>query len=135
MSNSPVGRIFTVIFTLVIFVVILYLAYLTTKYIGKKYSVQGGMSGRNIKIIDSMRLSQDKLLMIVKVGDKAILVGVSKDHMEYICEVDENQLYTEETGVDLMAPGIPDFIQSFRTVLGEKINTHKSKENKDEDQK
>ena len=59
MNNSAAGRIFTVLFTLIIFVVILYLAYLTTKYIGKKYSVNGGMNGKNMRILDSMRISQD----------------------------------------------------------------------------
>ncbi len=132
MNNSAAGRIFTVLFTLIIFVVILYLAYLTTKYIGKKYSVNGGMNGKNMRILDSMRISQDKLLMIVKAGDKTILIGVSKDHMEYICDIDESELQLPESGAVYTASEPSDFIQSFKSVLSEKINNYKSKENKDE---
>lgn len=133
MNDSPIARIFTVLFTLVIFVVILYLAYITTRYIGKKYSVNTGMSGKNIRILDTVRLSQDKLLMIVKAGNKTVLIGVSKEHMEYICDVDESQL--TETGTGLEVPVTPDFVQAFKTVLGDKIKNLSKKENNDEKQK
>lgn len=133
MNDSPIARIFTVLFTLVIFVVILYLAYITTKYIGKKYSVNTGMSGKNIRILDTVRLSQDKLLMIVKAGNKTVLIGVSKEHMEYICDVDESQL--TETGTGSEVPAAPDFVQAFKTVLGDKMKNLTKKENNDEKQK
>lgn len=131
MNDSAAGRVFTVIFTLVIFIVILYLAYLTTKYIGKRYSAGGSAGGKNLKILDSMHLGQDKLLMIVKAGEKAVLMGVSKDHMEYICDVDESQLKFEETGTSGV-PASSEFVQAFKTVLEEKF---RSKENKHEDKK
>lgn len=134
MNESAAGRVFTVLFTLVIFVVILYLAYLTTKYIGNKYSVNSGMNGKNIKILDTVRLSQDKLLMIVKTGDKAVLMGISKDHMEYICDVDENQLQISESGTG-DASSVPDFAQAFKTVLSDKMKNFTKKENSNEDKK
>lgn len=135
MSDSPVGRVFSVLFTIVLFVVILYLAYLTTKFIGKKYSVNGGMSGKNIKILDTLALNQEKMLMIVKTGDKTVLIGVTKDHMEYICDVDSSQLIIPETGASSDASVTPDFVSAFKTVLGDKLNSIRQKENKDEEKK
>ena len=135
MNESPIARVFTVLFTLVLFAVILYLAYITTKYIGKKYSVSTGMSGKNIKILDTVRMSQDKFLMIVKAGDKTVLIGVSKDHMEYICDVDESQLSLTENGTGSEVPQTPDFVQAFKTVLGDKMKNFKQKENNDENKK
>lgn len=134
MNDSAAGRVFTVLFTLVIFVVILYLAYLTTKYIGNKYSVNSGINGKNIKILDTVRLSQDKLLMIVKTGNKAVLMGISKDHMEYICDVDESQLQIQEGGTGEV-PSVPDFAQAFKTVLGDKMKNFTKKENSENDKK
>lgn len=128
-------KICTVLFTIVLFAGILYLAYLTTKYIGKKYSVYGGMSGKNMKILDTLSISQDKMLMIVKAGEKSVLIGVSKDHMEYICDVDESQLSIPESGASSEAPVNPDFVSAFKKVLGEKMQNITNKENKDEEGK
>jgi len=128
-------KIFTVLFTIVLFVVILYLAYLTTKYIGKRFSVTGGISGKNIKVLDTLSISQDKLLMIVKAGEKTVLMGVSRDHMEYICDVDENQLNTGDGDVTSGASPAPDFIGAFKTVLSDKIKNISGKGNSDEEKK
>lgn len=91
MNSTPLSRVFTVIVTLIIFIVILYLAYITTKSLGKRYSIFNTQE-KNIKILDYLKIGNDKTLMIVKVGGKALLIGVSKEHMEYICDVDEENL-------------------------------------------
>lgn len=132
MNESAAGRVFTVLFTIILFVIILYLAYLTTRYIGKKYSAFGGVNGKNIKVIDRMAVSQDKLLMIVKAGGKTMLIGVSKDHMEFLSELDESQLTASEDGASEEAPLTPDFVSAFKTVLSDKMKNLKAKENKDE---
>ena len=94
-NDSLAGRIFTVLGTLLLFVVILYLAYLTTKMIGKKYSL-GNTGNKNLKILDNMGIGQDKSLAIVEAGGKTVLVGISREHIEYICDVDKTQLVMNE---------------------------------------
>ena len=133
MNESAAGRVITVLFTKVLFAAILYLAYLTTKYIGKKYSISSGMSGKNLKIIDSLSLAPDKVLMIVKAGGKTVLVGLSREHMEYICDVDENELTLPEEGAG--TPFSQDLIGAFKNVLSEKMGNLKQKENKNDENK
>ena len=133
MNGSAAGRVITVLFTIVLFAAILYLAYLTTKFIGKKYSISSGMSGKNLKIIDSLSLAPDKVLMIVKAGGKTVLVGLSRDHMEYICDVDENELTIPEESA--AAPFSSDLIGAFKNVLSEKMGNLKQKENKNDENK
>ena len=133
MNGSAAGRVITVLFTIVLFAAILYLAYLTTKYIGKKYSISSGMSGKNLKIIDSLSLAPDKVLMIVKAGGKTVLVGLSREHMEYICDVDESEL-TLPAGEVTPAFG-NDIIGAFKTVLSDKMKNLNRKENGDEEKK
>lgn len=128
-------KICTVLFTIVLFVGILYLAYISTKYIGKKYSVFSGVSGKNMKVLDTMSISQDKVLMIVKAGGKAVLLGVSKDHMEYICDVDESQLSLTDNGASSEAPLNPDFVSAFKTILSDRMKNITHKENSDEEGK
>ncbi len=133
MNESAAGRVITVLFTIVLFAAILYLAYLTTKHIGKKYSISSGMSGKNLKIIDSLSLAPDKVLMIVKAGGKTVLVGLSREHMEYICDVDENELTVPEEGAAV--PFSTDLIGAFKNVLSEKMSSLKQKENKNDENK
>lgn len=69
-----------------IFLLVLALTYFTTRWIGGYQKKQ--MSAGNIKIIDSYRLSNSKILEVVKCGDKCFLVAVCKDTITTIGEVD-----------------------------------------------
>ena len=50
------------------------------------------MSVGNIKILDSLRMSGNKIYEIVKVGSKCFLVAVCKDTVTLIGEVNEEDL-------------------------------------------
>ena len=125
MDGSIIGRIFTVIGTLIIFAVILYLAYLTTKFLGKRYST-GSSGGKNLKVLETMYISQDKMLLIVKAGEKTILVGCAKDHMEYLCDVDSSQLVFNTDNQEKST----DFAKILKKTAAEKFNYFKSGGNK-----
>lgn len=122
MDGSIIGRIFTVIGTLIIFAVILYLAYLTTKFLGKRYS-GGNLGGKNIKILETTYIGQDKMLLIVKTGGKTVLLGSAKDHIEYLCDVDESQMVFENSDEVKNL----DFAQILKKNAVEKFNSFKSK--------
>ena len=131
MDGSIISKIFTVIATLIIFVVILYLAYITTKTLGKRYSL-GNTGNKNFKVFDSMSLGQDRMLMIVKAGQKVILIGTGKEHIEYICDIDESQLTVSE---QTSPSGPADFAQILKKAAQSKIDAYKSKGDKNENQK
>lgn len=73
-----------------IFVLVLALTYFTTRFVGSYQKKH--MSYGNIKIIESFRLSSNKVLEIVKAGDKCFLIAVCKDTVSLIGEVDEETL-------------------------------------------
>jgi flagellar biogenesis protein FliO len=62
------------VFGLVLFAGILYLSYAATKYLAKRLSPDG-RSGRNMKIIESLAIGKDSCLLIVKAGEKILLLG------------------------------------------------------------
>ena len=64
------------VFGLVLFAGILYLSYAATKYLAKRLSPDG-RSGRNMKIIESLAIGKDSCLLIVKAGEKILLLGNS----------------------------------------------------------
>lgn len=75
---------------LLVFFLILFAAYYVTKLIAKKGLLRG--KTQNIELIESFRLNQNKMIQIVRIGNKYIVIGVSKDHFEYLTEVDPEKL-------------------------------------------
>ena len=126
MGGSFAGKLFTVIGTLIIFAGILYLAYISTKLLGKRFSL-GNQGSKNMKVLESMPVGQDKMLFIVKVGEKTMLMGSSKDHMEYLCDLaDSDLVFDSQTQQD------GDFSQIFKNALSEKISSFRSGGSKNE---
>lgn len=86
MNSSDILPVLLSIFMLII---VLVLAYFTTKWIGKKGMAYS--NARFIKIIDRAVISPDKSLVIVTVEGKTLLLGVSTNHIDKLCELENFQ--------------------------------------------
>ena len=84
---NGIAQLFTVA---VLFIIVLVMTYLTTRFIGNDQ--KGHMSGDNIQVIDTMRLSQSKLIQIVRTGDKYFAIAVCKDTVTLLGEIDKNEI-------------------------------------------
>lgn len=84
---NGIAQLFTVA---VLFIIVLAMTYFTTRFIGNYQ--KGHMSGDNIQIIDTMRLSQNKLIQIVRTGDKYFAIAVCKDTVTLLGEIDKEEL-------------------------------------------
>lgn len=88
-------------------VIILVAAYYTSKFVGR--FKLGQLKDSNIQVIESYRISTNKMLQIVKIANKYVVIGVSKDHITNIIELDEDEVVTRT--VDEGSK------QSFRQIL------------------
>jgi flagellar biosynthetic protein FliO len=89
MFDSGTG-IWSILFALLVLAGVLFLAYHSAKWLGKR---AGGGRGRgNIEILDHQYVGQDKCLMIVRVGKRAMLLGVTSGQISKISEIDESEL-------------------------------------------
>ena len=75
---------------LIVFIIVLGITYLTTRLVGNYQKNQ--MTQGNIKLIESMRISNNKFLQIVQVGSKYFLIAVCKDTITTIGELDAQEL-------------------------------------------
>lgn len=82
---------FQLIIVLVCFVVVLVLAYYTTRWLA---NYQKGRSfNKNLKIIETLKLSPDKYVQIIACGkDKYLIVGLSKNEVTLLGELSEDEL-------------------------------------------
>ena len=72
---------------LVLMLLIFVGAYYASKLMGKQYSMQAATSS-NIRVVDRLMLGRDRYLLIVEVGDKTLLLGVSPERIETLAELD-----------------------------------------------
>ncbi|CDD65631.1 putative uncharacterized protein [Firmicutes bacterium CAG:882] len=96
MLLTGINGIAQLITVAVLFILVLALTYFTTRFVGRYQ--KGQLSGNNIQVIDMLRLSQNKLVQIVRVGEKYFAVAVCKDTVTLLGEIDGDKLVIKEQG-------------------------------------
>ncbi len=95
---SGVESILKLIGLIILCVIIIAASYFVTKMIGRR---EAGYSGNsNFKAIDAYRLTPNKYLQLIKIGERYFVIAVCKDNVSLICEVDR-----EDIRITSKAPG------------------------------
>lgn len=75
---------------LVIFVFVLAITYFVTRWIGNYQKVQ--WKNRNIQVIETMRIANNKFIQIVKVSEDYLVVSIGKDDIKLLTKLDEKSI-------------------------------------------
>lgn len=67
---------------------VLFLAYWCSRFMGKTYV--RAASGRNLKILEQIRIGADKQLLLVQLRTHTYLIGVSQAGMQLLAQMDED---------------------------------------------
>lgn len=127
-GNSLIHQIGSIFGVIIGFVIILYLAHITTKVMGRRLSFRSG-GNKNIKILESVSLGQNKALMIVETAGKTLLIGITSGEISLISELDSKKMISDSADkAETM-----EFSKAFKTVLennfGKKFNRPKEQKN------
>lgn len=106
------------LWVLVLFVLVLLLTLLTTRWIAKYQ--QGQLHNQNLKIIETLKVSVNGYIQIIKAGDVYLVIAVSKDHIEKLAEIPLDRL--ESVTADSTGQKI-DMAESFHDIL-DKVKHH-----------
>jgi len=90
-TASSVGQF---IYVLLIFVFVLAITAWTTKWIANYQKDK--IPGENITVIEAKKIAPNKLVEIIKIGDKCYALAIGKDEVTLIGEVDETTLKKPE---------------------------------------
>ena len=126
---DSIASFFTV---LVIFIFILVITYFTTRYIANYQ--KGKFGGKNIKVIESARLTTNKFLQIVQIGDEYFAIALGKDEVTFISKLDKDNLNLTEVDADL--PGFKEIFEKAKAKLvkkNEDLSDFKSDSNNESD--
>ena len=101
---------------LIIFIFVLAITALTTKWIGGDQKTQ--MSNKNMRVVESLRLGNNKFLALVEVGEVYLIVGVGKDEVHTIAKLTKNELPEllsyEETNVSNGVEGFQEILEKVK---------------------
>ena len=96
----------------ILFLFILGATYLTTKIVGGVKLNQ--MKSSNFHVIETYRITQNKFLQLVKVGTRYIVLSISKDNINFIIELQEDEiLHLDQMGKSK---------ESFSTIISKLTN-------------
>lgn len=103
---------------LLIFIFVLVITWLATRFIAGYQKVQ--TQGKNLKIIETQRLYNNKFLHIVKAGEKYLVIAVGKEEIRLLATLTEEELLDPEDSP-------PAVKEQFQDALREAIGKMKDR--------
>ncbi len=88
--TSSLESFFKLIGVLVIFVFVLAITWFSTKWMAgyqKTHSLN-----KNLRVIESMRVGNNKLISIVEAGTKYLVISIGKDEIHFLTELTQEQM-------------------------------------------
>ena len=87
---SGLASVFRLIGVLLVFLFVLAVTYATTKWIA--HYQQGIAANRNIQVIETFRITNNKFIQIIQVGERYLVISVCKDTINILTEITEDEL-------------------------------------------
>lgn len=106
----------------ILFLIVLAITFLTTKFVGGIKMNRDSKS--NFKVVETYKITQNKFLQIIEVGNKYILIAISKDSIQYLTELDRQEVKELE---------LPKLDINFSEVFNKVTKNQKSKDDSNKD--
>lgn len=75
---------------LLLFCFILAITYFTTKFVSRVKL--GQVKNSNFHVIETFKITQNKYLQLVQIGEHYIVISISKEHIQFITELKKDEL-------------------------------------------
>lgn len=85
-------------------------AYVLLRWINRRVPGMSGGSGRLIQVLDRVSVGRSGSILLVRIKDKVMLLGISDHAVEKLCEFDD----PDETMVLPKAEDLPSFSQALK---------------------
>ena len=89
-GTSTMDSYLQFITVLILFVFVLVITYVTTRWIANYQ--KGKAIGSNMEVMETLRVTGNKYLQIVRVGKKYMVIAIGKDEIHMLSEVAEEDL-------------------------------------------
>ncbi len=114
LGRSSIENFFQFVVVVILFIFVLAITYFTTRWIGGYQA--GQQMERNIKVIETVKVTNNKFLQIIKIGEKYYLISIGKDEIHLLTELSDEKLKEPELKE---LPGFSAAKGSFQKILEE----------------
>jgi len=118
-NTSGIKSFFQLVSVALIFIFVLVITYFTTKWIAKYQ--QGIVTNKNIKVIETFRVTNNKYIQIIEIGTKYLAISICKDTINVLTELEKEQLIWMPSEQELKAGSTSESFQDIMKKLKEKI--------------
>lgn len=103
---------------IVMFIGILVLAYYATKFLGKTQGLH--LKGTNIEVIETISIGNGRLIQLIRVGQKYIVIAITKEKIEYLAEIPADQIIEEQVMKSTTKNGFDDLLKKIMSKKDDK---------------
>ena len=79
---------------LLLFLFVLVITYVVTRWVSGIQKVQ--MTGKNMELVETMRISNSKYLQIIRAGDKYLVIAVCKETVTMLAELSADEISLDD---------------------------------------
>ena len=88
-AQSTTKSLFELLGLIIIFIIVLVVCYYTTKFVAGRQLVQKKIG--NFEVLESFSIAQNKYLQLIRMGNKFMVISVTKDSVSFVTELDESE--------------------------------------------
>ena len=125
-SVDSAVQFFTV---LIIFILVLGITFFVTRWIAGFQKNQ--MSGGNVTVIETTKISPNQYIQIVKIGERYIAIATGKDNVTFLSNLDKDELDLDKQG--LASADFSTVLKKFGTGFSKKEELESDDSSKDEE--
>lgn len=122
-SSGQVSSITNFITVLFIFLFVICITWFATRYMASLQKQR--MDTTNIEIIETSRIGQNKYLQIVRVGDKYLVIAVSKDQVTMLTELSMDSIVRRDADQAPMPVDFSAVLQKMMKKTADKTGEEK----------
>ncbi len=119
-------EIITIIMSLAGVIFLIFLTYYAANWLNKRVRFSGNTT---VKVVEKINLGPDRAIMIISIGEKYMLIGVTSQHIEKISDLDKTDMEK------IMADKIQKTPQPFAMTLFNAITAKKQSKGGDNNDK
>lgn len=93
-SSNGINSFAQFLTVLIIFIGVLALTYFTTRWVASYQ--KGKMMSGNIQVLETLKITQNKFLQIVRVGEHYYTIAIGKDTITLLGELKEDEIHISE---------------------------------------
>ena len=87
---TKVQSIIELLSLIIVFIIVLIVCYFTTRFVAGKQTMQKKIG--NFDMIETFPIAQNKYLQLIKMGQKYVVMSVTKDTITYITELNQEEI-------------------------------------------